>query len=348
MENRIKKTRFFCSLRKELHWLEEMAQQGYFLADMRMGVIYTFEQRMPERIVYEIDRFDLPKSPTIKEIREKEQFVSLAQEMGWQEVTHTEDMTYYFCKPYEESGVNEMYEDEEMRRLHAAKFREYYRGMAQHLNYTTLVWAVLLLIFSMVAANWTAAWFCGFLCFCTIAVSAWTNSISEQYYREFSLSRQEWEGIYENGDTIKKVYRLFLLTHSLEKFLRRQSSQGWHLIKSGICVYHFVQGPAGEYFYNVDSRKAVNSRRKAQKQHVIADGKDINHQNNDWQVQSIQEAEKAGLDFVNAYGNNQIIYRSAAPHKLSGKSRLLHSWLGYWLIFAGGGFVIGYIIGMIL
>lgn len=164
MGNRIKKTRFFCSLRKELHWLEEMAQQGYFLADMRMGVIYTFEQRMPERIVYEIDRFDLPKSPTIKEIREKEQFVSLAQEMGWQEVTHTEDMTYYFCKPYEESGVNEMYEDEEMRRLHAAKFREYYRGMAQHLNYTTLVWAVLLLIFSMVAANWTAAYASIILC----------------------------------------------------------------------------------------------------------------------------------------------------------------------------------------
>ena len=231
MGNRIKKTRFFCSLRKELHWLEEMAQQGYFLTDMTMGMVYTFEQHAPERIVYEIDRFDLPKSPTLKEIREKEQFVLLAVEMGWQEVTHTEDMTYYFCKPYEEDGVNEMYEDEEMRRLHAAKFREYYRGMSQHLNYTTLTWAAILLILSVITAEWTVAWLCSFFCLCTVAVSAWTYSISEQYYREFCLSRQEWECIYENADHIKKVHRLFLFTRSLEKFLHRQSIQGWHLIK---------------------------------------------------------------------------------------------------------------------
>ena len=348
MGNRIKKTRFFCSLRKELHWLEEMAQQGYFLTDMTMGMVYTFEQHAPERIVYEIDRFDLPKSPTLKEIREKEQFVLLAEEMGWQEVTHTEDMTYYFCKPYEEDGVNEMYEDEEMRRLHAAKFREYYRGMSQHLNYTTLTWAVILLILSVITAEWTVAWLCSFFCLCTVAVSAWTYSISEQYYREFCLSRQEWECIYENADHIKKVHRLFLFTRSLEKFLHRQSIQGWHLIKSGVFSYQFAQGEAGTYFYNVDSRRAVNRRRKAQKQQVITDGKDINHQNNDWQVQSVRDAETAGLVFANAYGNNQIIYRSTEPYKLDGKTKFLHSWLGYWIIFGGGGFVIGYMIGMLL
>ena len=141
---------------------------------------------------------------------------------------------------------------------------------------------------------------------------------------------------------------MFLFTRSLEKFLHRQSIQGWHLIKSGVFSYQFAQGEAGTYFYNVDSRRAVNRRRKAQKQQVITDGKDINHQNNDWQVQSVRDAETAGLVFVNAYGNNQIIYRSAEPYKLDGKTKFLHSWLGYWIIFGGGGFVIGYMIGMLL
>lgn len=348
MEGKIKKVRFFCSLRKELRWLEEMAQQGYFLTDMTMGIIYKFEQHVPERLVYEVDRFDLPGSPSLKEIRAKEQFVSLAEEMGWQEVTHTEDMTYYFCKPYEENGVNEMYEDEEMRKVHATKFREYYRRMARQINCSTLIWVSLLLIFSLLVVDKIIAWVCCAMCLGTIAVSAWAYSISEQYYREFCLSQQEWERLYGDTANVKKVYRPFLFTRGLEKFLHKQSMQGWHLIKSGLFCYHFEKGEAREYFYSVDSRKAVNRRRRAQKQKVISDGKDINNQNNDWQVQSVKDAEAAGLVFTNAYGNNQIIYRSMAQYKLEGKTRFLHAWLSYWALCLSIGFVVGWITGMLL
>ena len=41
---------------------------------------------------YEIDRFNLPKHPSLKDIRHKEIFLDMAREMGWQVVAHDEDV----------------------------------------------------------------------------------------------------------------------------------------------------------------------------------------------------------------------------------------------------------------
>lgn len=345
MEKTIRKVRAFVSLRKEMHWLEEMAQKGYFLTDLSMGFIYSFRQDTPQHLVYEVDRFDLPKSPSLKEIQEKEMFLSLAEEMGWQEVTHDEDMNYYFCKPYEEDGINEMYNDDEMRTARAAKFRDHYQRTGRQLGMTMICWLFVLFLLSLGSSHPLASTICFLLAVITVAGEMFVYHMSEFFYQEFSLNPQEWERIYGSGVNVRKKRRLFLTTHGLEKYLHRQSLQGWHLTKNHAITYYFEKADTKEYYYTVDSRKAVNRRRKAQKQRAISDRKDINQQNNDWQVQSVQDAQRLGLKFTSAYGNNQVIYRSERPASLEGKTRFLYSWLIYWIVFFGISFMVGYLSG---
>ena len=64
---KIKKIKCFQSLIKEKLWLEEMALSGWFLTDVHMGCIYDFEHGEPRRMMYEIDRFNLPKHPSLKD-----------------------------------------------------------------------------------------------------------------------------------------------------------------------------------------------------------------------------------------------------------------------------------------
>lgn len=109
-ETTMKQTRFFVSLQKEKHWLEEMALKGYLFKNISWGGIrYTFEIGEPKKMVYEIDRFNLPKNPSLKDIHDRGEFLAIAEEMGWTEVTHDVDMNYYFSKPYEDNGINELY-----------------------------------------------------------------------------------------------------------------------------------------------------------------------------------------------------------------------------------------------
>ena len=120
-----RKIKIMVSYQKERGWLEEMALQGWFLENISLGIVYTFVKGEPKRMLYDIDRFSLPKKPTLEEIRHKEMFLEMAQELGWREVTHGEDMTYYFAREYEEGGVNELHNDPESRRFLAAKFRRF-------------------------------------------------------------------------------------------------------------------------------------------------------------------------------------------------------------------------------
>ena len=117
-------TKCYLSFRKELDWLEEMALKGYMLKDIKFGIRYYFQKEQPRHMLYEIDRFDLKKNPTSEEMLQKKQFIEMATEAGWREVTHDESMNYYFTKEYEENGFNELYNDEESIQIRADKYRK--------------------------------------------------------------------------------------------------------------------------------------------------------------------------------------------------------------------------------
>lgn len=347
MEQTVRKMRFIWSLMKEKFWLEEMALQGYFLKNINMGIIYTFEKGEPERMVYDVDRFDLPKNPTLKEIREREQFVSFAEEMGWREVTHDEDMNYYFCKPYEENGINEMYDTDEQRKIHAVKYRERYRTAAWINIRCTVYFDLLMVILSILMRN-TVPMVAGFVwSIIMVLFAVFCECTAQVCEKDFRMGAQEWLRANGRKKDTKKEYRLFLTTKGLTKYLQKQSQKGWHIIRSSAISYSFEKGPEKTQYFAVDSKAAVNKRRRAENLRKIADGKDINQQNNDWQVESVREAEKKGMIFACAYANNQILYKSAEPAEFGKKNMFLYSWLLYWVVFFAVCFILGFISGYI-
>ena len=93
-----KKFKFFIKINKERDWLEEMALKGYMLEDIKMGMFYTFRQDTPKHMLYEMDRFNLGKNPAREEMLAKKNFIEMATESGWREVTHDESLNYYFTK----------------------------------------------------------------------------------------------------------------------------------------------------------------------------------------------------------------------------------------------------------
>ena len=76
-----KKLKLFASLQKERLWLEAMARDGWFLENITLGIFYTFQKGEPKNMMYEADRFNLPKKPTLEEIRHKEFFMDMADEL---------------------------------------------------------------------------------------------------------------------------------------------------------------------------------------------------------------------------------------------------------------------------
>lgn len=346
METTVRKVKFFLSMMKEKHYLEEMAQKGYFLRNMTAGVIYTFEVGTPQRIVYDVDRFNLPPNPSLKDIQQKETFVSFAEEMGWQEVTHDEDMNYYFCKPYEENGVNEIYDTDEGRRQHAEKYKERYIGAVGLFTKWMLLVGMLMAVTAVLTGVEELA-FLGFvymLVECIFSYFCW--QLGNEIYKEMRMGYEQWLTAYGVRQNTRKIYRCFLTTRGLTKFLQAQSAQGWHLVRSTAISYCFEKGPQREEFYLIDSKSAVNRRRLAHHQKKLSDRKDINQINNDWQVISVQDAEKEGLVFACAYGNRQILYRSSRDVAFGQRSGFLHAWLIYWLIFFLICFMLGFVVGL--
>ncbi|EET59651.1 hypothetical protein BRYFOR_08267 [Marvinbryantia formatexigens DSM 14469] len=347
MGQTVRKVKFIMSLMREKFWLEEMAQQGLFLKNINFGVVYTFEKGSPQRLVYDVDRFDLPKYPLLKDIRDKEMFVSLAEEMGWREITHDEDMNYYFCKPYEEDGINEMYDTEEERHVHALKYRDRYRHAAQ-INYKSVLIFDVFMVFLALMVRSEFPLVLGFVWSMLIMMFGfWCESIAQMCEREFRMGAQEWLRANGKKSDTKKEYRLFLTTRGLTRYLQRQGRDGWHIMRSSAVCYSFEKGPQETWYYTVDSKTSVNRRRRAMHLRKIGDGKDINQQNNDWQVESVKEAEQNGLEFACAYANNQILYRSRQQVDFGKKNMFLYSWLLYWVLFVAVGFILGFITGYI-
>ncbi len=358
--------RIFFSFQKERKWLEEMAGEGWFLTDLAMGSVYTFIRGEPKRMLYDIDRFSLPKKPDLEEVRHKEFFLEMTQEMGWREVTHDGSMTYYFAKEYEEDGVNELCNDEDSRRYRARKFREMYNLYAKKLVFwgmAVLAADIFLKLFlknfeetKQVAGYWYNWFALIYTCLGNAqAVAVWRRGVKCE--KELSMTRQEWEESVDPA-THKMVRKLILTNRGLNRFLSCQAAEGWILTEVTPVRYFFQKSDGERQIYTMDSKYLVNQRRKAQSQRKISDNKDWNGMNSDWEIQSVHDAEERGWSFVCALENRSIIYKGQegkvqplndGRYDNSLRSISLVGEYGLYMILCGivGG-IIGFVAGILL
>lgn len=361
-KERIRKCKIMNSYQKERSWLEEMALKGWFLENISLGFVYTFIKGEPRRMLYDIDRFSLPKKPVLEEIRHKETFLEMARDMGWREVTHSEDMTYYFAKEYEEDGINELHNDPESRQYMAAKFRSFLSGHAKKLVFwgAVLALADILVNLLLLAEKGTIGWFNWFtlvyVLICNFyAIYCWNLGVRTE--TELSMSRQEWEDSV-NPATHKTVCRLIWTNRGLNKFLRSQEEQGWLLTSVTATKYFFEKNPGGSWIYTMDSKSLTNRRRKLANQTKFEDGKDWSGINSDWEIASVRDAEEKGWSFVCALENRAVIYRGRsgeteslndAKYDNSLRFISLIGEYGFYLLCCGGmGMIIGFVMSWLL
>lgn len=313
-QKRIFKIKIMFSYQQERKWLEEQSEKGLFLSDIFMKIIYTFVKGEPKRMCYDIERFNLSKRPTLKEIRHKELFWEMAQEMGWREVTHDENLTYYFAKEYERNGVNELCNDGESRRYRAEKFRSHFAQNAKRLCFWSMIVVIVDILeksLELVEKDLLIAWYDWFTLFYVVltngtAMAAWR--LAERHYRELSMTRQEWEESV-NPMRHRTVRKLILTNRGMKRFLAKQAAEGWRLSGVTPTRYFFEQSDAENLIYAMDSKWLVNKRREAQNENKIGDGKDWYGMNNDWELQSVRDAGEKGWSFVCALENRGIIYK---------------------------------------
>lgn len=317
-KERMRKVKWITSYQKERLWLEGMAQKGWFLENITLGCIFTFVRGEPRHMLYDIDRFSIPKNPTLEEIRHKEIFLEMARELGWQEVTHGEDMTYYFAKEYEEGGINELHNDAESRSFMAAKYHKYYSLCAkQQVFWAAVIVALNLferLVQCFIEYDFRLGWFDWFtlvyVLVCNLyAVYLWR--LAERTKKELSMSRSLWEESVDPGKH-KVIRKLIWTNRRLNKFLREQEAAGYVLTAVTATRYFFERSTGGNQIYTLDCKSLVNQRRVAAHLERLQDDKDWVGINNDWEIASVRDAEKKGWTFVCALENRAIIYRGDA------------------------------------
>ncbi|GGE74132.1 DUF2812 domain-containing protein [Priestia taiwanensis] len=91
---------------EEESWLSEMHQQGWMLK--KIFVRFQFEYGQPEKVIYKRDL-----QPGLKK-QEREEYIKLYEESGWEYVTKQGDV-YYFRISANEADVPELYTDVESK-----------------------------------------------------------------------------------------------------------------------------------------------------------------------------------------------------------------------------------------
>lgn len=269
-------------------------------------------------MMYEVDRFNLPKKPTLEEIRSKELFMDMADEMGWKEATHDEALNYYFCKEYEEGGINELYNDEISRKQRASKFPTYFQRKIKEL----IFWGMVLILLDIMMRIWgcfnsemNMPWYDAFVLVYVMicnAVALYSWRTADRIEKELLLSRSEWEE--QQNSTDKTVRRLIFTIRGLNRFLRKEEEKGYILTGVTLTKYFFVKREASRQVYTMDSKWLTNRRQKQKQDKRFTDKKDRMGMNNDWQVQSLKDAESKGWHFVCALENRAVIYRGDAEN----------------------------------
>lgn len=348
-----KEFHWFVSLMKERAWLEEMSIQGWFLKDIHLGVFYVLEKGEPRRTAYDVERFDLTKNPTRREIQEKAELMDMAREMGWRQVCRDEAMNYYMAKEWRADETNELYDSPEERAGRVERYGRMFADKVHLILWVCVIMQLLGFLFWLLPAEEGVGWFSAFdmiytmlcLLFCLILLR-WKKI----YGRELKLSLEEWKAIYGKKDTVTK-WKLALTVNGLQQYLERQAAAGYHLKHMRVLRFVFSVGEPGAVSYMMDTKYLTNRRRKRSGGDIFKDSKDWEGRNNDWQVQSLKEAEAAGWEFAGAVECRNILYRAekgcAAPLNDSGGLRLTSAIGGMAVFIVTAGLIGGIVGGLI-
>lgn len=319
-DNTLSLIRFFISIRKEKAFLEEMALKGWFFSDLKLGVKYIFTKGEPKKMIYEVDRFNLPKNPTIKDIMARKNFIETAYEMGWEVITHDETLIYYFGKEYKEGEINELYNDFESREIRANKFYDYF--ISQTKNYNTFIIIFLLAgivfdfsskVFSKNLVN--TSMFYSIFVIGFILSNCYVLNIAQKTKKELLMTTEEWENLNLQNKNIKKEEVSYSSIKKIISFLEEESENGWQLENVIDNKYFFKKDNSIKYSYNIDTQELLKKRINKTEKEALSDTKDFFSENNEWQVKSLEYAKNNGWSFACALSNIAIIYRSKSSDK---------------------------------
>ena len=361
----MKKWKFFISFLKERDWLEEMARNGWLLKDITFGMLYHFEEIEPTEKVYEIDRFAVLKKPTKQMLMERKTALDIAKQAGWDIVTHDESMIYYFVKDKAGDESDEFYDESELRRERAEKFRKYFCHDTLRLQlisqFISAIVFASIFVFMFVAGGMLQeifrriAWI--YVTF-TVIDSGYALSIlliGQKTYEELCLSREEWERRKRYGEK-KRFHKI----GKLLEYLKDKNANGFVLTDYHNGTYLFEETKE-EIHYEIDTKQALKKRLKAQGKKYHDEKKDWNIQSLQWYEMSIAEAQSHGLELVCVVDSETLVYKKVCNESDDGEATLLNSnynesmgwtqkflnrgWM--FLVLAIVGFIVGYLGGCI-
>lgn len=303
------KVKLFVSLLKERDWLEEMARQGWLLTNITLGIVYHFKQIEPCEKVYEVERFAITSHPTVADLTAKARALDIISQFGWNQVTHDENMNYYFVKDKAEDETDEFYDTPELRNERAERYRQHHsvEGPQSFVGSLLGMSAFYVFLFYILADNPNLQrgmmWLFVILTIFELVCIYLSMKLGQQYYTEFSMSRKEWEQYKEH-----KVKKRFSKVQQLRSFLQEKSEFGLSLnrYENG---YFIFQKDSQRYNYFVDTKRSLKKRLQQEGQTFTEESKDFHVQSLKWYETSIANAAKYGLKPVAVVDKNVLLYK---------------------------------------
>lgn len=302
----MKKFRFFLSLAKERDWLEEMATQGWLLTNITFsGVIYTFKEVEPCEKVYEVERFAASLNPSISELTARTSAMDIATQFGWEVVTHDTNMNYYFVKDKAGDETDEFYDDEEMRRDRAERYRKEY-SIEQPLGF--LLGDVFLSFFFIIlyfAFGHSSTLLITYLLLTTFELLCIYGCMhtGQLAYKELCMSRKEWE--------LHKKYsekKRFNKVQQLRSYLQEKSEFGLSLKGYEDGRYLFEED-TNRYNYFVDTKACLKKRLKNEGTSFTDESKNWLNISLKWHETSMANAAQYGLKPVAVINKTVLVYK---------------------------------------
>ena len=311
----MRKLKFFISLLKERDWLEEMAAQGWILTNMTCGVLYHFRQAKPCEKVFEIERFAITAHPTVADLTARTCAFDITSQFGWEQITHDEDMNYYFMKDRAGDETDEFYDDVESRRERAERYRkllsiEMPLSLLRDLLMASFLYIILFFVMDERSSlQHTLMWFYIILAVIEVGVIYCCMVWGQRIYAELCMSRQEWEQHkqYNEKKRFKKVQQL-------RSYLQEKSEFGLSL-KGHENGFFLFEEDSRRYNYFIDTKRCLKKRLKEDGLHFKDEKKDLKTQSLKWYEMSIANAARYDLKPVAVIGKTALVYKRPYSEK---------------------------------
>lgn len=305
----MKKFKFFVSLVKERDWLEEMARQGWLFTNITWGVLYHFKKVEPCEKVFEVERFAITAHPSVAELTARTGALDITSQFGWKMVTHDEDMNYYFVKDRAGDETDEFYDDSESRKERAERYRKHLsieqpKSLLLGLFALSILYILIFLALGRDSSTqYGLMWVYIILMTFEMAIISLSIIAGERTYREFCMSREEWER-HKKLDEKKR----FKKVQQLRSYLQEKSEFGLSLkgYENGTFLF---EEDTQRYNYFIDTKGCLKKRLKEDGLEVNKESKDWQNQSLKWYEMSIANAAKYDLKPVAVIGKSVLVYK---------------------------------------